>query len=301
MNQVTCPGLPADWINAWLAAVGATVLDPRLRLCWSTDGAATAILSAVDIDPVDCLVESWPNRAMLSDLPIAREWRGARDLPRNVPVEEFKARARNARGHPKAWTLSSTLTDLSVDENGKVAHAPFYPPAPRGLTLHDRLLRIHKQVELSRTRITDSLTGRAERVKGNGLGFDLTRLGSQGDNTTKKGKWVDPVVETLAFFGLAILPVRGRGADRGRDPSANTGVRQRGWPRAPRRRASSAFRWPAWRQPLDRAGIDALLDIWRPDEKRSWEQVGVYAGWLTTAFEPSNRSDPTRGFGSERL
>ena len=27
MTQLTCPGLPADWINGWLAAVGATVLD----------------------------------------------------------------------------------------------------------------------------------------------------------------------------------------------------------------------------------------------------------------------------------
>lgn len=27
MRSLTCPGLPASWLNGWLAAVGATVLD----------------------------------------------------------------------------------------------------------------------------------------------------------------------------------------------------------------------------------------------------------------------------------
>ena len=35
MARVTCPGLPASWINGWLAAVGATVLDSRIRLHWT--------------------------------------------------------------------------------------------------------------------------------------------------------------------------------------------------------------------------------------------------------------------------
>ena len=57
----------------------------------------------------------------------------------------------------------------------------------------------------------DSFAGRAVRVKDNGLGFDQTRLGSLADDTSI---WIDPVVEELAFFGLAILPVRGKGIDR---------------------------------------------------------------------------------------
>ena len=125
MTQLTCPGLPADWINGWLAAVGATVLDTRLRLHWTTDGAPLAVLSAAEIDPVDALCESWPDRAQLSDMPIAEKWKGAGELRRKVPVEAFVTRARAVRGHPCSWTLSSTMTDLSVDENGEVAHAPF--------------------------------------------------------------------------------------------------------------------------------------------------------------------------------
>ena len=39
MGEMICPGLPGGWINAWLAAVGATVLDDRLTLRWTTDGA----------------------------------------------------------------------------------------------------------------------------------------------------------------------------------------------------------------------------------------------------------------------
>ena len=299
MNEVTCPGLPADWINAWLAAVGATVLDSRLRLRWSTDGAAVAILSAAEVDPVECLVESWPDQAMLSDLPIAREWRGAGDLPRKVPVEEFTVRARVARGHRQAWTLSSTLTDLSVDQKGEAAHAPFDPAGPGTIKwLHHRLLKVHQHVELSTARISDSLTGQADRVNDNGLGFDLTRLGSQSDETSK---WVDPVVEVLAFFGLAVLPVRGRGVDRRLDPSADAGERQRGWWRAPGKRAPSCFRWPAWCQPLDRAGIDALLDVWKPEGRTSWAQLGVHAGWRSVSFQRRVSADTTRGFGSEPL
>ena len=58
MSEVTCPGLPGAWINGWLAAVGSTVLDARVRLQWTTDGAPRAVLSAAEVDPVAALVES---------------------------------------------------------------------------------------------------------------------------------------------------------------------------------------------------------------------------------------------------
>ena len=29
------PGLPADWLNGWLAAIGVTVLIPGARLRWT--------------------------------------------------------------------------------------------------------------------------------------------------------------------------------------------------------------------------------------------------------------------------
>ena len=165
MIQLTCRGLPAAWINGWLAAVGATVLDTRLRLHWTTDGAPLAVLSAAVIDPVDALCGSWPDGALLSDLPIAEEWKGAGVVRRRVPVEAFVTRARAARGHPCSWTLSSTVTDLSVDENGEVAHAPFDPAGPGTIKwLHHRLMKLHEKVEPSVARVRASLAGQAIRV-----------------------------------------------------------------------------------------------------------------------------------------
>lgn len=299
MTQVTCPGLPAKWINSWLAAVGATVLDARLRLHWTTHGAPQAVLSAAEVDPVAALAESWPDAALLSGLPIAESWMGAGEIRRKVPVEAFAARARAARGDPYAWTLSSTMTDLCVDEAGEVAHAPFDPAGPGTIKwLHHRLAKVHKQVEPTAGRISDSLAGRADRVKDNGLGFDQTRIGSQADEASI---WVDPAIEVLAFFGLALLPVRGHGGDRQLDRVADVRERQRGWRKTADSRDARRFHWPAWVQPLDASGIDALLDAWNPEKRRAWARVGVHAGWRAVAFQRRASADTTRAFGAERL
>lgn len=296
MNRVTCPGLPSPWLHGWLAAVGIVVLDTRVRLHWTTDGAPLAVLSAADVDPVSALVESWPDAALLSGLPIAKHWKDSAVIRRNVPVEAFVARARAARGHPYCWTLSSTMTDLCVDEHDEVGHGRFDPPVPKGITLHQRLMRVYEQVESPARQIRDSLAGRAMRVKGNGLGFDQTRLGSLADEPSK---WVDPVVEVLAFFGLALLPVRG--GDRPPDRFADVRARQRGWHMTSESRDSQRFYWPAWGQALDSSGIDALLDAWNPEKRNTWTRVGVHAGWCAVPFQRTGLLDATRAYGAERL
>ena len=167
MHVLTCPGFPASWVNAWLAGIGMTVLDGRIRLNWTAEDTPVAVLSSVDLNPVEALVESWPNETFLRELPISEKWNGAGELKRKVPVEQFIARVREARGHPHAWTLSSTMTDLSIDQNGEVAHAPFDPAGP-GTTkwLHHRLLRIHELAgPVSDKRLRDSLVGQAKRGK----------------------------------------------------------------------------------------------------------------------------------------
>ena len=299
MVEVTCSGLPAAWVNGWLAAVGATILDTRIRLHWTTDGEPLAVLSASEVDPVDALVESWPDTEVLADLPIAENWKDAGELRRKVHVETFVERARTARAHRHSWTLSSTMTDLCVDKNGEVAHAPFDPAGPGTIKwLHHRLMKLHEQLEPSPAQIGDSLAGCANRVQDNGLGFDQTRLGSLSDETSM---WIDPVVEELAFFGLAMLPVRGPGTDRRLDRSADVRGRQRGWRKPPGSRDAHRFHWPAWRQPLDSAGIDALMDAWGPERKSAWKRVGVHAGWRSIRFEPRSSADTTRAFGAEQL
>lgn len=299
MTQVTCPGLPGGWINGWLAAVGATVLDARVRLHWTTDGAPLAVLSSSEGDPLAALVESWPDAALLSGLPMAERWKGAGEVRRKVPVEAFAARTRAARGHPYAWTLSSTMTDLYVDERGEVAHAPFDPAGPGTIKwLHHRLVKVNEHVKPTAGRIGDSLVGRADRVKDNGLGFDQTRLGSQADDAPIR---VDPVVEVLAFFGLALLPVRGPGTDRRLDRFAHVRERQRGWRKTTGNRDQRRFHWPAWGQPLDSSGIDALLDAWNPEKRHAWTRVGIHAGWRAVPFQRRAPADTTRAFGAERL
>jgi len=297
VTEVACPGWRASWVNAWLAAVGATVLDGRLRLRWTAEAEPTAVLASDGIDPVAALAAAWPDARSMGDLPIARSWRDTPPLPRGVPVEAFVARAGSARGHRYAWALSSTMTDLEVDREGKVGHAPFDPPVPRGLTLHDRLVAVHGRVASPGERIRESMAGETDRVQGNGLGFDHTRLGSLGDRTDP---WVDPVVEVLAFFGLALLPARGDGVVRLRG-TADARVRQRGSLPAAVRGEPRAFHWPAWRQALDADAIDALLDQWNPARPRAWDRLGVHTGWRTVPYIRRGDSDTTRTFGSERL
>ena len=300
--QLTCDGLPAGWINGWLAAVGATVLDARIRLHWSTD-SNRAVLSTADVDVLDALVESWPSEEELAGLPIAEHWHGPEVLRRKVDVDAFAKRARAARNHPRSWTLSSTMTDLCVDKNGEVAHAPFDPPGPGTIKwLHHRLLKVYQHIALSPARLPEriraSLMGETERVQDNGLGFDQTRLGSQPD---RSDRWIDPVVEVLAFFGLAVLPMRGRASDGRLGRSVAWDGRQRGWQQSPGARGARRFQWPAWGQPLDADGIDALLDTWSSARKGQWPLTGVHAAWRTVAFQAKNQRDATRAFGAERL
>lgn len=298
MTNQDCPGLCAESIVGWLAAVGATVLA-GLRLHWTAGGTPYAVLSSDDVDPIDAIVESWPTTEALEDMPITEYWRQTAPMRRHVPAESFRERAQIARGHSLSWTLSSTVTDLHIDKKGEAWHGPFDASGPGTIKwLHHRLTGLHGPVSCSPGRLRDSLLGQATRVQGNGLGFDHARLGSLADKTERL---TDPLVEILAFFGLALFPVRGTGVDeRLAANAAKEGPRQRGWRRV-RHGTARRFVWPAWGQPLDRAGIDALLDAWRPDRRTRWSQLGVHAGWQGVAYDSRDRSDPTRAYGSERL
>lgn len=296
MTSLRCPGLPANWINGWLAAVGATVLDSRIRLHWTVGGTPVAVLSADQVDPLEALLESWPDREALGELPIAEHWGNTHPLRRKVPVDAFVQRAREARGHPSSWVLSSTLTDLQIDRSGEVAHAPFDPAGPGTIKwLHHRLVKVHGHVESPSEQLPAALAGGGFRVQDNGLGFDSTRVGSLADSPEKR---VNPVVEVLAFFGLAILPLRGAGTDARTGTSLGPRATQRGWVSAGRDRR---FVWPAWSQGLDRFGIDALMDLWSHDRKKTWPLLRIHAGWRVVPYQRRGDSDNTRAFASEPL
>ena len=183
-----CAGILDQWLAGGGGSHSAGI--PGFGSIGRWTNTPMAVLSAEDVDPVAAIVASWPDNALVTDLPIAEHWHGAGRLRRKVSVQDFAARARAARRHRHSWTLSSTMTDLCVDKNGEVAHAPFDPAGPGTVKwLHHRLVKVHAQVTPSIERIGDSLAGRAVRVKDNGLGFDQTRLGSQADATSP---WIDP-------------------------------------------------------------------------------------------------------------
>lgn len=300
IHRLKCSGWPADWINTWLAAIGTTVLVPDLRVSWTTDALPIAVLEHSSKDPALMLIEGWPSKERIASMPLAssnlyrRITKDGDEKPkRKVLVKSFAKALKEARGHIDAWTLTSTMTDLSVQENGEVGNGPFDPSGPGTIKwLHYRLLRTHSHIQDPAKQIQASLIGIPNLINDNGLGFDMARL-NEGEQYT------DPVVETLAFFGLTLFPVRGDGVNR-KIPRP----RQRGWQIANNR----DFIWPAWTQPLDKYGIDALLDAWHHSWKNHehgqtnvWKCLGVHAAWQTVRYQATAAADPTRGFGSQRL
>jgi len=292
MAILRAPGLTADWLNGWLAAVGVTVLVPGAKLRWSEDALPVAELQVPgDRSVAQLITAGLPRPEAIEELAIAKQ-----HVRRNVPLETYRDRAAVTR-RTHDFSLAASLTDLleKLDEND-LPHSPFDPPAPKGRTLHDRVGACVNAIFVSDDaprKVGATLDGTAIRVKMNGLGFDYRRLDApaqpNGDN------FVDPVAEILAFHALALFPVRGNGGTE----------RARGWVGPASRRHS--FSWPAWSSPLDRWAIDALLDrAHAVISSRSYPEValrrlGVTALFATVAYRTDSRSDPTRAYASERL
>lgn len=297
------PGLTADWLNAWLAAIGVTVLVEGARLRWSGARRPVAIVDVGTRDLAVTVAAALPAMAYVGRLAIASP---NGEFPRNVTTARFGAAAAKARSDANDFSLAVSVTDLVSSEKllADLPHSEFDPPAPRGETLWTRLEACRTALPSDQTGVAEAvratLAGRAERKKLNGLGFDARRLVA-GD-PTGSDSFVDPMVEFLAFFGLSLVTVRGDGRRRGltrgwraiRAPSASPK------PKAPR----AQFVWPVWSQPLDRWGIDALLTFaWRRSVK-AWTQPGF---GITAAFQavpyrkPLGSNDVTRGYASREL
>jgi hypothetical protein len=317
-NPYEAPGLAANWLNGWLAAVGITVLLPGARLAWSVSPSPSAVVWFSG-DLADAVAAALPSIGDIDNLSIARHHPGAlREMGRTVSEEVFRDRATLARTSADL-SLDITVTDLSREENASLAHGPLDPPVPKGITLHERLRATRLAVEEDVvTSVSLALEGRGRRIPGNGLGFDHRRFPAGANVSTQP--FVDPVVEVLAFSGMSLLPVRGDGGAR---------TRQRGWTDAPSRRGS--FTWPTWSMPLDRWAVDALLDrYWALDpyhprqdraspgrlgvaivptanptkaqqsRRAAARRLGVTGAFASVARQPKSSSDTGRGYASER-
>jgi hypothetical protein len=294
------PGLAADWLNAWLAAVGVTVLVPGMRLSWSDDDPGRARFSLDrDADPLEAIVDAFPTQEWVDELPIALEHPDPAceaTAPRNVPIEAYTERAALAR-RMQDRTLGACMTDLVGDISAGVPNARFNPAVPKGITLWQRL-RTNRSAavgisdDLSLT-MAASLQGRATRIRGNGLGFDYRRI-TGASASGGSDPMVDPVIETLAFVGLTLFPARGVG---------DTRPRLRGW--TSERGSPPTFVWPTWSEPLDCWAIDALLDLGEfggsTRSRANLQRLGVRAVYGSVSYRPSGSSDATRGFASRRL
>lgn len=280
MAEYPAPGLTADWLNAWLAAIGITVLLPDAKLLWTDDPLPKAIFTLPDdSEPLaERVAAALPSPTEIDQLAIA-------GMGRKVWLAEYQMRAAGARATNDS-SMSSSVTDLALDKDGLAEHGPLDPPAPRGETLFTRLVACRRDLDdRVQPAVTATLAGTAERRPMNGLGFDYRRLRPPPANNT-----VDPMVECLAFDALKLFPVRGNG---------RVG-RQRGWT-APGG-TPGAFTWVSWRPPLDVWAIDALMDEFYTShsgvEARS---KGVTAVFSSVPYQRRSDSDVTRAYASERI
>ncbi len=270
---VEAPAWTADWLVAWLAAVGVTYRDRTVRLRWTDGPLPTAVFHC---DGEAALNATVPSFDEIKTIVIARDLPGFDEFPRKPTHEQFSDRARPARER-NDLSLGATVSSFGIDKTEELPHSPFDPSVPRGITLHQRLLSSREAVADGEF-LVDSMRGQATTASTNGLGFDFRRLAASsvpGDNLV-----IDPLVETMAFFGLLLFTQYGKGTRGWRDGSAFS---------------TGAFRWPVWRPALDWAGIDALFDRFS-----NGLSAPVTATFESVAYAPTATADTTRGFGSRR-
>ncbi len=314
---VRAPGLTADWLNSWMAALGVCVLAPELKLSWSSDPIPVARFSVASLaDLATVVADRVPDRTSLDAMPFSRHLDGSgQDLVLDPPIAVFAERAGLSRS-VRDESLPALHTDLGRDRNSdaggsardrrrdpnasgdsptgsarerEVLRGPLYPGAPAGRTMHQRVMDLRDAVGTgaeARRRVGASLEGRGERAEMMGLCFDYRRLTSWSEASSKP--LVDPVIELLAFASLALFPLRGDGRH----------AHQRGWIERDRR---PVFVWPSWRPPLDRWGIDALLDQVAQSRPRVATRLGCDVLFESVRFRKRNKTETDEGFASKRI
>jgi hypothetical protein len=283
------PGLPADWLNGWLAAIGATVLVPELRLAWTEEPVPIAVFeTATNFDLAARIAGVLPTEESLTASTIARSVPASNDeFRRNITLSAFTERAHLERSN-KTCELAASASDLRADADlTNLDHGAFDPPAPRGETLWSRALACARALESDAdrpARVLDSLNGDASREQLNGLGFDARRLpvGFHASGAIAKVH-ADPVIELLCYAALALFPTRGDGRN----------IRQRGWRTRATQRGS--FQWTAWRPFLDRWATDAFMDL--PIAKNP----AIIALYQVVPYQPAGAPDRTHAYFAERV
>ena len=283
-----CPGLLAKFPHQWLAAIGATVIADSLRLSWTEDPSPCAILHGTDTPPVKALAKAWPVKNTFERMPIVEYWSLKRQ--QEIPVGDYRRMTREFVGRRDSWSLAAAATDLAKGKKrGHAARGPLNPGFQGLSSPHASLL---KMLDCSKG-ITAALAGTLPAAEGDGLGLDPMRF--TDPSSADGGVATVHPVEVMAFYALALFPLRGGGIISSRHPSP---ARQRCWTTASGR--SSVFRWPAWRDPLDRWAVDALLDAWQPGDAQRSSALGVTAAWESVRYDLPGKN-PGHGYMSREL
>ena len=283
-NGYAAPGLPADWLNAWLAAIGVLSIIPEVRLAWTRDVVPHPVFSGVKpFELVGAIADALPSSETLATTSIARTHPdGHHEFGRTVTIGAYAERAAIER-QTHDYLLGGSVSDAIMRGGvGEIDHGAFDPPMPAGMTLWSRAVRCRELldgIDDIEAAVEATLAGRAKRQAANGLGFCARRYRTGVQPSGGDSVHVDPVVELLALCGLKIFPVRGDGRS----------VRQRGWTAPSTRRGS--FMWPTWTPSLSLWAIDALLD--QP-------QLADGPRWQVVPYIPANSKDPKRAYFSER-
>ena len=255
MQQVHAPAWRANWINGWLAAIGVIVICEDVQLSWTTDPTPTPIFHLADNIR---LVEHIASR--IPDPKLVTRSAAQHVAKQNATEDEYERGAAAARENGD-WLWSALFTDLGPknsrdDRSTCFDKSRFYPGMPGTAPISKRLSDLAKSHWGDAAAIERSMAGTLPRSQGNGLAFDPHRLLDPANPLTDV--YIDPVIEAVAFHALIILPVRGNGrrtttrGETGRPPT---------------------FRWRTWQQPLDLAGIDAILDQRASEPDRSFKLV----------------------------
>jgi len=259
----------ADWLVGWLASVGVVYRDRAIKLSWSDDVIPRAVFHVDDLERLDAAL---PSPIELDELAVARELPGYSEFGRNPSRKSYGQRSGVARRNGDL-SVGVTLSDVGAVPKDPLFHSPLDPPAPRGITIGQRLVATRSACAVDET-LRMSMMGQASRQKGNGLGFDLRRLSA----SSVPGELVcEPFAETMAFFGLMLF--------------TQVGESTRGWADGSSRK-TGAFSWPTWHGDLGWAGIDAALDQYYASATKSFEPSAIFD---SVAYRPTSSSEASRG------
>ncbi|HHC09524.1 MAG TPA: hypothetical protein ENK55_12575, partial [Actinobacteria bacterium] len=104
-TTVVAPGWTGDWLNAWLAAIGVTVLCPGATLAWTEEVRPKAVLEIPGAERIaEEIAARLPGVEDLERLVIA-------EIGHRIPLEEYAEAARRARASGDE-TLAILTSDL---------------------------------------------------------------------------------------------------------------------------------------------------------------------------------------------